>query len=447
MRSHIKEKVCSIFDAANLQRKAVVCGYYKRSSKLLPSQFFDILLYSASINGQFSLGRLSGEAAVSYDIPITKQGLDSRFDEKAVHFVKSILEEVIANQIWEPLDTRFLSTFNKVRIKDATRFDLPQRLKENFPGFGGKVTSDAAACIQYEFNLKNRCLLDLDITSAKKTDYQDAKEKVDQIDKGDLVIRDLGYFSMYALKSIAEKEAFFLSRLKPKMKVFDQSYHEVNFFKLYSKMVSSQIPRIQMQAFIGEKERFPVRMSIELVPEQVYQKRILAVEKENKKKGKTTSEEFRVRARFNILVTNVPEEHLPVENMYSLYKTRWQIELVFKTWKSNIGINKLQPMKYHRFMCLLYAKFILFLVNSQIVGMIARKIYDAKKQLSMDKAMKTMLSYFNLTRDVLKAPKFKLLGYIDTMLRLLEKNHWLEKRKNKVGLEEIIKLFNWNSNI
>ena len=46
-----------------------------------------------------SLGQLSGEAAVIYDNEITKQGLDSRFDDKAVCYVKSILGEVIANQI------------------------------------------------------------------------------------------------------------------------------------------------------------------------------------------------------------------------------------------------------------------------------------------------------------------------------------------------------------
>jgi hypothetical protein len=424
-----------------LQRKAVACGFYKRSSKLLPSKFFDILLYSASINGQFSLGQFSGEAAIGYDIPITKQGIDSRFDEKAVSFVKSILGEVIASQIGEPLNPTFLSKFNKVRIKDGTRFDLPQRLKEYFPGFGGKITSDAAACVQYEFDLKNRCLLDLDVTSAKRTDYQDAKETVYQIDKGDLSIRDLGYFSLDVLKSIAEKEAFFLSRLKPKMKVFDQCSREVNFSKLYSNMVSNQMPRVHIQAFIGEKERFPVRMSIELVPDEVYQKRILAVDKENKKKGQTTSEEFRIRARFNILVTNVSEEDLPVENMYNLYRTRWQIELVFKIWKSTIGISKLQPMKYHRFMCLLYAKFILFLVNSQIAGMMVRKLYDGKRQLSLDKAMKTLHLYFNLTREVLKSPHLGLTEYLDIMQRLLAKNHWLEKRKNKVGLDEIFDIF------
>lgn len=404
--------------------------------------FFDILLYNASVNGQMSLGQLSGEASVSYGIEITRQGLDLRFDDKAVCYVKSILEQAIVNQIDEPLEPRFLSAFTRVRIKDGTRFDLPQRLKDYFPGYGGKNTSDAAACVQYEFDLKNRRLLDLDITSAKRTDYQDAREKVDEIEKGDLVIRDLGYFSMPVLRLIAEKEAFFLSRLKAKMSVFDENSRQVNFCALYCKMVENKTQRIQIKALIGEKERLPVRMSIELVPQEVYQKRIRAIEKENKSKGSKTSEEFKIRARFNILVTNVKEKDLPVENMYRLYKTRWQIELVFKTWKSTLGINKLQPMKYQRFMCLLYAKFILFLVNSQIVGMIGRKIYEKeKKQLSQNKAIKTLQEHFSLTREILKAPGSKLTAYVDTIHRLLAKNHWLEKRKNKAGLDEIIQLF------
>lgn len=404
--------------------------------------FFDILLYNASCNGQMSLGQLSGEASVSYNIEITRQGLDLRFDDTAVCYVKSLLEQVIVNQIAQPAEPRFLSAFSRVRIKDGTRFDLPQRLKQYFPGYGGKNTSDAAACVQYEFDLKSGRLLDLDVTSAKRTDYQDAREKVDEIEKGDLVIRDLGYFSMPVLKSIAEKGAFYLSRLKTKMSVFDENSRQVNFTELYCQMVEDKRQRVQIKALIGEKERMPVRMCIELVPQQVYEKRIRAIEKENKSKGSQTSEEFRIRARFNILITNVKEEDLPVENMYKLYKTRWQIELVFKTWKSTLGIDKLQPMKYQRFLCLLYAKFILFLVNSQMAGMINRKLYEKeKKHLSQDKAMKTLHEHFSLTREVLKTRGSNLTTYVDKMHRLLAKNHWLDKRKKKVGLDEIIKLF------
>lgn len=378
---------------------------------------------------------------MSHKVTISKQGIDARFDNSAVLFVKRVLEEVMANQIGEPLEPKFLWRFSRVLIKDGTRFDLPQCLKEEFPGFGGQVTSDAAACIQYEFDLKNRRLVDLDITSAKKTDYQDAKEKIEGIQKGDLVIRDLGYFSSVVLKSIIEKEAFFLSRLKPKMLVFDNNT-QLNFKKLYESMIQGSLSSYCINVFIGEKERIPVRMTVELVPEEIYQKRIRTVEKENKKKGHQTSSEFKARARFNILVTNVSQDELPPENMYKLYKIRWQIELMFKTWKSTMGINKIHPMKYQRLMCLLYAKFILFLINSNIIYPINRALYSkVDKVLSLDKCIKSLLLYFGETRKILGKPNFKLNHFIKSIYGLLSKNHWLEKRKNKEGFYEIFKLF------
>ena len=410
---------------------------------MLPSMFLDILLQSASVNGQFSLARFSGEAALIHDVSISKQAFDYRFDDNAVSFVKGVLDEVISNQIDTPLDPKFLEKFKKVKIKDATRFDLPNRLKEYFPGFGGKFTSEAGATIQYEFDLKTRSLHDLDITSALKNDYQDAKEKSENIEQGDLIIRDLGYFSSKVINAIIEKKAFFLSRMKTIMDVFDENNKEVSFKNMYDHMVEYSKTRYNMHATIGNKARVPVRLLIEMVPEETYQERIRKREYESKKKGNKITEEFKARAHFTMMITNVPEEDLPVENIYKLYKTRWQVELIFKVWKSIMGVDKIHPMKYHRLMCLLYAKFILFLINSQVIELFARIFYSKeKKLLSIDKSLKTMQIYFEMTRGILILNRLKLKNYIRDLSRLLSKNHWLEKRKNKIGFLEIFTLFN-----
>lgn len=415
---------------------------------MLPSTFFDILLQSASVNWPFSLARFSGEAALTHDISITKQAFDDRFDETAVSFVKGVLDEVMANQIDTPLDPHYLEKFKKVKIKDSTRFDLPKRLKEYFPGFGGKITSEAGATVQYEFDLKTRRLHDLGITSALKNDIQDAKEKSDDIEQGDLIIRDLGYFSSKVINAINEKKAFFLSRMKTIMDVFDENHQEVSFKKMYNQMVKSNKTRHHMHVTIGNKERIPVRLLIEMVPEETYQKRIRKREYESRRKGWRITEEFKARAHFTLMITNVPEEDLPAENIYKLYKTRWQIELIFKVWKSVMGVDKIHPMKYHRLMCLLYAKFILFLVNSQVIEVFARAFYNKeKKLLSIDKSLKTLHIYFNKTRGILILNRFKLKNYIQDVCKLLSKNHWLEKRKNKIGFSEIFTLFNCCSTI
>ena len=429
-----------------MQRKAVDSGFYKRSSKLLPARFFDVLLYSASINGPVSLEQISSEALASHHISISKQALDSRFDDSAVRFVRSILEEQFNNQIGQSLDNGFLENFTRVSIKDGTRFDLPQRLKDMFPGFGGKITSEAAVCIQYEFDLKNGKMLDFDITSAKRTDYQDAKEKTTGIEKGDLIIRDLGYFSSEVLESIIKREAFIISKLKTSMTVYDESMNEINFSKLYSKMICNKQSHAHMKVFIGEKKKIPIRLIIDLVPEDVYQKRVRKAEKENKKKGSQTSRKYKIKAHFNLMITNVPEKDLPDKQVYLLYKTRWQIELIFKIWKSTIGIHKIHPMDYCRLMCLLYAKLILILINSQMINLVSYKLFKAtKRMISTSKCMKTLMDYFYMTRKILKTSGRQIISYMREMVKILSVNHWLEKRKNKINFNEIFDVFCFKS--
>lgn len=444
LKSHIEESIFNIFSQTNLQQLAVKSGFYKRLPKLLPDQFIDILLYSASTNGQFSLAQSSSEASKSYDISISKEAFNKRFNETTVAFVKAIFNEVISKQIEVPIKAEFFQKFTKVKIKDSTKFDLPERLKDYFKGFGGKITSDACVSIQYEFDLKTNRLEDLDITSALKNDAVDAKEKKEQIAANELIIRDLGYYSAPVIENIIKKEAFFLSKLKSTITVFDESLDEISFKDLYAKMVKENKIQQDIKVLVGQKTKIPLRMFVEIVNEEIYQDRIRKKEKENKKKGYQMTDEFKARARFNLMITNIEKEDLPLEQIYNLYKTRWQIELIFKTWKSTMGINNVHVMKYHRFLCFIYAKIILFLINNQITTLWNKLIYSrTKKFLSYNKCHKTLIYNYDMTRkSIIISNTFKV-SYIEELDKLFSKNHWLEKRKNKIGFGEIFELFIW----
>jgi len=425
-----------------LQKKAVETGFYKRSSKLLPAKFFEIMLYGASINGPFSLSHASCEVAESFGISISKQGIDDRYDASAVAFIRSIFEEQMAKQIDGTIDSDFLKQFNRVRIKDATRFDLPKRMKGSFPGFGGKITSEAALAIQYEFDAKNGKILDIDITSAKRTDYQDALEKTGDIMKGDLVVRDLGYFKTDVFKKIIEAGGFLISRLHSKILVFEPNGKEVSFSKLYRKMTLDKQSQMELQVFIGQKEKLPIRLVIDVVPEEIYQNRLIKAQKEAKKKGYMVSDEFKARARFNLMITNILQDQLPCFQVYQLYKIRWQVELIFKTWKSTYGINKIHPMNYHRLMCLLYAKLLLIIINGQVINLLQRWFYRMYgKLLSRTKCFKTLSNYFYKIRKELINPDQKINSFLQSLACLISKNHWMEKRKNRTNYSEIFDLF------
>lgn len=425
-----------------MQKKAVATGFYKRSSKLLPSKFFDNLLYSASINGYCSLNQASNEIAARFGINISKQALDNKFDSSAVDFVKSIFEDQLSCQLDGTIDPDFLSKYSRVLIKDSTRFDLPKRLQDNFEGFGGKLTSEAGASIQYEYDIKKGKIVDIDFASARRTDSQDAREKSESIQQGDLILRDMGYYCGNVIWKIIAKKAYFVSRLLPGTAVMNRNGEEICFSKIYEQMKFNQQLHQEMQVLISKKDRIPVRLIIGLVPDEVYQARIRKVSKEARKKGYAVSEEYKARAHLNLFITNLTEEEVGGKLIYQLYKIRWQIELVFKTWKSTFGVNKIHPMRYHRLMCLFYAKFIIILINYQIIKLFEVKFYKQfSRLLSRDKCFKTLSLYFNKIRSTLLKPNQKITRFLDSMHLLLSKNHWLEKRKGRTNYVDIFTLF------
>ena len=74
--------------------------------------------------------------------------------------------------------------------------------------------SKAGICIQFEYDLKSGRILDLSLTPAVRNDHADASETAENVEKGDLVIRDLGYCSTAVFEKFGQKGVYFLSRLE-----------------------------------------------------------------------------------------------------------------------------------------------------------------------------------------------------------------------------------------
>ena len=207
-------------------------------------------------------------------------------------------------------------------------------------------------------------------------------------------------------------------------------------------MLKRGIPSKTIDVYLSDKERIPVRLYLEIVPDEVYQTRIRKKKAENKKKDRALSNNYKAVAHFNLFITNASEEILPSEQMITLYKTRWQIELLFKSWKSTLGINKIHPMKYNRLMCLLYAKLILYLITSQTTRIYQSLFFEINsKHLSIQKCIKTQLQYFERIRGLFTLHRIKTSEFVEEFFRIFAQNHWLESRKNKLCFKEIFDIF------
>jgi Transposase DDE domain len=444
LSSKLSDNFRRIFNDEMLKLKAKSVGFLKRDSKFSPIAFLDTLLYIASQTEICSLVQASTRVQDYNGVSISKQGVDSRFNEKSVEFVKGVFKECLENEFNKVIAPSFFSAFSRVLIKDATRFIIPDKLAEHFKGAGSRNGKcKAAVGIQYEYDIKNGKTTDLEVTDATRCDLTDAKETRFDVRPGDLIIRDLGYFSLSILAEFDRKNAFFLSRLNVKCNVFeDEKGPPISFKEIYKYMSKNKIPLLEEFVFTGVKEKLPVRMVVQLVSDDVYEKRIRKIEKQNKTDGYNTSDDYKARCRLNIFITNVDTKDLAKEDVYAAYKIRWQIELMFKHWKSTCKIHNFQPMKYERFTCLLYAKLILIVLNLQLIRNFQSYYFtEHKKLLSEDKCFKTLTKGFERLLRIIKKESTESITELLKIAELFSREHWKEKRIDRVNYFEIISLF------
>ena len=443
------EKFQEIFSAENLDKIARESGFKSRESKITPQMFFDNLLFNASSDVNKSLNSLSVEMKQNFNVDVTKQGLHERYTEKAALCLKSILSR-LCFAVDQPIDEGWFGHFNNIYVKDSTKFVLPEEYAQAMPGFGG-VSSKSAACIQYEYDLKTGSIHDLTITPANRPDARDAQDTQRNIMPNDLVIRDLGYFSIDVLRNFIDHEAYIISKLNTKTLVYEMHNNQhklLEFGKLYTGMKRNKVLQIEKEVYIGVKSKLPIRLIIEIVPDEVFAQRMSKVNKHNKRMGFTTSGDYADRARFNLIITNVSSETIPAQAIIALYHVRWQIELVFKIWKSTFGVHKTGKMRYYRWLSILYAKLILIAIYWQTIMPARFYFYKARgRLLSIDKCFKTLKSATTRLREAMKNGDQAIQQLFTSIIALISEKHWLEKKRNKLNYEQIIYLKYCNSNV
>jgi hypothetical protein len=405
--------------------------------------FIDSLLYDATAEITKSLNQLAININKKYNVAITKQGVEQRFTEGAVKFVQSLIGSQLSHQVNHSIDTGWFKLFRRVLIKDSTKFDVSENLAKQMPGFGGNA-SKAGVCIQYEFDIKAGEVSDLTITPANVPDNKNTSQTISKVQEGDLIIRDLGYSIISCYRTIKEVGAYFISRLNVTIGVYEMKENkliELDFVKLHKMMKEGEIQRIEKQVFIGKEEKLPVRIIIELMPNEIVNKRLKKTNEYNKKKGNKTSDNYKTKACFNMYITNIADSVLEADVIVKIYKIRWQVELIFKAWKSIFGIDNNNPMKYERLICLLNIRLLLILINWDTFMHKRLQLYKKTgKLLSINKCFKTLQESSKELKDILTNNCKKLITWLEEISRLFDTHHWLEKKKNKIGLAELMSL-------
>jgi hypothetical protein len=372
-------------DASIVNELAKDCGFMQRTRKITAYNLIESVLFSKFETDKLSLNDHSLYLLIHKGIIVKKQSIDERFNAKAVRFIKRLIELTLSEELAKTKGFPLLDIFPKVRLKDAVNFQLPEHLKQDYPGSGG-AASKAMLKIQFEYDFISRKILELEVCPFIKTDTINASETMQNIDFGELVIRDLGYVSIENIRTLSEQRgAYYLNRLNTTTNAFyEKNGQRIDFTKIETWMRKQGLERYEIKVKIGTKKKLLTRMIITLVPEVIKEKRIRDRRKYAIKKKHTISKEAIARCGLNIFITNAEKDLIPLNVVGLIYGIRWQIENIFKVWKSIGGIQKVKKMSKERFEFYLYSKLLLLLKawqSLQIIEQITNQTISYYKYL------------------------------------------------------------------
>lgn len=400
-------------------------------------KFLTTLMFAHQQGKDLSLLDICGDLHTQYDLQIKKQSIQERFNEHAVAFMKSILSMLLENQIKSTVKEERLSFFNRIRIKDSTRFTLPAAYAQTYNGQGGAVAnSESMISIQYEYDLLSAATLDLRLTTGTRNDQLDAKENTHDIAENDLFIRDLGYSTLGYLRQIINGKAYFLNRLGPQTTVYntEKNNEELDFLECQKKIKKHNLSYLQYNVIIGKDAQVPCRLVIYPVDRDTYERRVRKTTKQAKSCGHKVSDAFKSRAQLTFYITNVSEDKLPASAIKKTYGLRWQIELFFKIWKSQANIDNVKEMKQHRFECQLIAKLLWLIIHWKIFQYIVVHVSHKQKDksCSMWKYYKHAYRINTVVRDIISEPD-KLVILLYDLANIAVNQFNLEEKKGKTS--------------
>jgi hypothetical protein len=180
---------------------------------------------------------------------------------------------------------------------------------------------------------------------------------------GALEMADLGYFSLDRFQRLSQRGVAWLSRLQIGTAfVVAGRPHTAESFLPGLTAASYEGP-----IALGARHRLPARLVAVRVPPTVAQARRRKARAEAKRRGKTVSQARLATADWTMLVTTVPATVLSLEEVCTLYGARWQIELLFKLWKSGGGLGQSRSVNPDRILCEVYAKLLAMVVQHGVL--------------------------------------------------------------------------------
>lgn len=426
----VKKNFSRFFDTSVFKKLAEESGFSRRKARKITASAFVMGFIECSLKKCCSylkwagaIGRISGKS-------VSKQSLFERMNKGASVFAQHLLQYAVNKQIAKVRDAGLFTSFKKVLLQDSTTLSLPDKLAKYFPGNISRGVQKAVARIGCILELKTMRFLHFKLSGFTLNDQSSSHDAIPLLNKGDLVIRDLGYFSMGCLKAIADKKAHFLSRLRYGVNMYDSRGKLVLLKKLL------RLKRtVDQWVWIGKDRSVAVRLVMIPLPAARAAERKRKARKDRDRRL-NHSKTYYQWLEYTCFITTVTDQVWSARQVAQVYKVRWQIEIIFKSWKSGFNLQSIMQEQYRN----VYRIITAILLMLVFICLFMQKMY-VQFTTEVKKIHGKMVSLFKLSKYVASNLYFFFSESHGKLLEQIARYCCYEKRKDRTNMIELIHFY------
>lgn len=319
-----------------IERLGQCCGLVERRRVISGPVLVEAALSICS-KARVSLESWACAISVAAQVSISKQAVHQRFSSPAVEFFRSVVGALLLART--RADTPVAAGhWSRILVHDSTIVTLPERLADCFPGSANQSGHRwASVRIQTVLELVTERLCHLSIEPYARNDQAASADIIQIARRGDLVLRDLGYFTLKALAAMQQEGICFISRLRTDVNLYELQGEPLDLLAVLRRMGEYDGPLL-----VGAKQRLPVRLVALRVPKKVGAARRRRMRKDRDKRLRPGRKSMALQD-WDIFITNVGAQQLSAGQLARLYWCRWRIETVFKTFKAGLKGKAIEP--------------------------------------------------------------------------------------------------------
>jgi hypothetical protein len=311
--------------------------------------------------------------AVQCGVDVTPQAIEQRHTPQLIEFLQKLFEGatkliVGSSKALAPLLERFTS----VTVLDSSTITLPDEVKDRYLGCRAPGVGDKAAMkLQTEWDLRSGALTHVAIEQGRSCDNSSSRQDA-RHGPGSLRIADLGYFDLAVFAAMKAAGEYFLSRLQFGTFVLLDTFSKAEARAIDLQQWLWQLRQsdafIDQEVLLGQAQRLRCRLIAWRLPQEQADRRRAKLRQEmQSKKGRAPSVARLAWCDWSILVTNISANMLTPQEAVVLYRARWQVELLFKRWKSQGLVAELSGSTAVRQMVRVWARLLAVLVQHWLI--------------------------------------------------------------------------------